>query len=57
MEQELENAENAQKMCDLESAQMHLDWIIQAAPEPYTIAAILLMPFFWVRKGTRFWYN
>jgi hypothetical protein len=57
MEQELANAENAQKICDLESAAMHLDWIIQAAPEPYILTALLLMPLFWAWKRTGFWYN
>ena len=57
MEQELQNAENAQKICNLESAKIHLDWIIQAAPEPHTLAPILLIPIYWALKRTRFWYN
>jgi len=57
MEQELENAENAQKICDLESAAMHMDWIITATPELYIPAAILLMPLFWAWKRTRNQYN
>jgi hypothetical protein len=57
IEQELQNAKNAQKMCDLDSAVMHLDWIIQAAPEPHIFAVILLMPFCWAWKRTKYWYN
>jgi len=54
MELEYQNAEQAQRLCYLESAQMHLDWIIQAAPEPYAIlAAIPLIPLYWTWRGTR----
>jgi hypothetical protein len=54
MEQELTNAENAQKICDLESAEMHLDWIIQAAPEPsIPLVAILLVPLCMAWRRTR----
>jgi hypothetical protein len=53
MKQELENAENAQKICDLESAAMHLDWIIQAAPEPFTLAALLILPLCGAWRRTR----
>jgi hypothetical protein len=52
MEQELQNAENAQKICNLKSAMVHLDWIIQAAPELYPLTAILLMPIWWAWKQT-----
>ncbi len=46
------NAEKARDICDLVSAQMHLDWIMQAAPEPYALAAILLLPIYmaWQRR-------
>ena len=43
MELEYKNAEQAQGLCDLGSAQLHLDWIIQAAPEPYTVLVAMLL--------------
>jgi hypothetical protein len=56
MEQEYQNAENAQNVCDLESAEMYLDWIIQTAPEPCFLASLLLIPFieaWWITRRTR----
>jgi hypothetical protein len=52
MELEYSNAENAQKKCDLDSAKRHLNWIIQAAPEPGFQAIILLIPIvsWWIYK-------
>jgi hypothetical protein len=53
MEQELQNAEDAQKICYLEKAEIHLDWIIMKAPEPYMLVAILLIPLCRAWRRTR----
>ena len=53
MEMEYTNAEVAQELCDPESAQIHLGWIIQAAPEPHILAAILLLPIYVASERTR----
>jgi hypothetical protein len=58
MELEYANAEEARDVCDLESAQMHLDWIIQVAvPEYYSLAAILILPVYtaWRRRASVAW--